>query len=266
MGLIFGNVDFADYGVIADGEKTWAKPVRDRTLVHVPGRNGDLILDNGCWQNIEVKYNCLIKDDWKTNFTEFCKAIFNQHGYYSLYDDNHPGVYRMAEFAGGLNPDLIFTTDEGVFEITFNCKPQLFISGVPDMEFDFTSANDTEYVDNEYGMDAYPLIIVDGASNGAEFYVFGGGTNEWNIKIAPNSYDRIRIDCELETCTAYDADDFPVANANSLVTITPGADTESDRDFPFFFPTTGLYVTAYHSRGGSTYTGTATVRPRFTRI
>ena len=120
MGLIFGGQSFENYKVIADGVQSWAKPVRDRTLVHVPGRNGDLILDNGCWQNIEIKYKCLIKNDWKDNYKDFCRMMYNLHGYQMLFDDNHPGVYRMAEFAGGLNPDLIFTTDEGIFEITFN--------------------------------------------------------------------------------------------------------------------------------------------------
>lgn len=267
MGLTFAGQDFSTYKVIVDSSKSWPKPVRDRTLVHVPGRNGDLILDNGCWQNLEIKYNCLIKDDWKTNFPKFCKMMYALQGYQQLYDDDHPGVYRMAEFAGGLNPDLIFTTDEGVFELTFNCKPQEYITNISDIFLDFRTADDTQSVDNTYGMIAYPEIRVTDATGGAVLYVFGGGMEDWTIQIAANAYDGIVIDCNAETCYAVDELGDFVAYANNLVTITPGADTDtSQTDFPFLLPVTGLYFKGFHTYSGNTYSGKATITPNFTRI
>lgn len=267
MGLTFGGNDFSDYNVIVDSVKSWEKPVRDRTLVHVPGRNGDLILDNGCWQNLNITYHCLIKDDWKTSFPAFCKMIYNLRGYQRLFDDNHPDVYRMAEFAGGISPDMIFTTDEGTFDITFNCKPQMYVTGIPQLELDFTSADATESFDNEYGMTAFPRIRVNNAGSGAVLYVFGGGEEEWTLTIAPNSYDGIVIDCDSETIYAVDEFGDFIAYANNLVTITPGADTDTgERDFPYILPTTGLYIKAFHSYYGNTYTGSTVVDLRVTRI
>ena len=129
MGLIFDGVDLEErFGLMVDGAATWPKPARDRTLVHVPGRNGDLIFDNGCWQNVEVAYNFLIKDGFKDRFEEFARWICAKRGYFMLEDpERHPDVYRMAEFADSIDPKLWFTTRTGIFTLKFNCKPQQFL-------------------------------------------------------------------------------------------------------------------------------------------
>lgn len=136
MGLIFDNVDLeATYGVIVDGVDTWPKPERDVEMIHVPGRNGDLLMDNGCWKNVTIPYRFLIKDNWKTNFENFAGWLCSHVGYFKLEDpDRHPGVYRMASFTGPLDPDLWFVTDTGVFTVNFDCKPQQFIDQVIEID------------------------------------------------------------------------------------------------------------------------------------
>lgn len=273
MGLIFSGQDFMDYGVVVDSIQSWDKPVRDRTLVHVPGRNGDLILDNGCWNNIEITYTCHILDGWEVKFNDFVKMMYGISGYQELYDYNHPGVLRMAEFAGGIEPEIVFTTETGRFNITFNCKPQTYITGIPDTELDFTSADATGTFNNTYGMDAYPLLRITGANSGAHIE-WSGGENNWSIFLAANAYDGIVIDCEAETCYAVDAFGVQIANANSIVTFVPGIDNTTYRDFPYFSPAIGLTVTAYHEDRDpddmdviiATYTGTVDITPRYTRI
>ena len=129
MGLIFDGVDLEErFGLMIDGGGTWTKPERDRELVHVPGRNGDLIFDNGCWNNVDITYRFLIKDGWQDKFEEFARWICRHRGYFMLEDpERHPDCYRMAEFADSIDPSLWFTTRTGVFELTFNCKPQQFL-------------------------------------------------------------------------------------------------------------------------------------------
>lgn len=130
MGLIFDNVDLEqEFGVIIDGASSWPKPERDVSYIHVPGRSGDILMDNGCWKNVNISYNFLIKDDWKTAFEDFAAWLCSHVGYFRLEDPvRHPGVYRMASFTGPLDPDLWFTTDTGVFTIEFNCKPQQWLT------------------------------------------------------------------------------------------------------------------------------------------
>lgn len=129
MGLIFDHVDLQErFGLKVSGADTWPKPERDRELVHVPGRNGDLIFDNGCWMNVEIRYQFLIQSGWKDKFEEFARWICSKRGYYVLEDpERHPDVYRLAECADSIDPTLWFTTDTGIFELRFNCKPQQFL-------------------------------------------------------------------------------------------------------------------------------------------
>ena len=50
-------------------------------------------------------------------------------GYFRLEDpDRHPGVYRMAEFTGPINPKTIGYRFAGTFPLEFNCKPQQFLT------------------------------------------------------------------------------------------------------------------------------------------
>lgn len=130
MGLKFDGVDIeATYGLMIDGVSTWVKPERDVELVHVPGRNGDLIFDNGCWHNVEISYRMLIRSGWKSSFEAFTSWLCGHIGYFRLEDqERHPGVYRMAEFIGPIEPELQFTTETGEFTIIFNCKPQQFLT------------------------------------------------------------------------------------------------------------------------------------------
>ena len=148
MGLIFDGVDLeVAFGVLVNGAGTWKKPARDRELVHVPGRNGDLIYDNGCWENVEIPYDICIKAGWKEKYEEFCQWLCSHNGYFRLEDpDRHPGVYRMAEFVGPLEPELWFVTDNGTVTINFNCKPQQFlISGEDPVYVPYTAVADGYY-------------------------------------------------------------------------------------------------------------------------
>lgn len=141
MGLIFDGVDLElTYGVVVSGAGSWAKPERDRELVHVPGRNGDLIYDNGCWLNVEIPYSLYFRDGWLYKYEEFCEWLCSHVGYFRLEDpDRHPGVYRMAEFAGPLDPKKWLLSDDGIVTITFNCKPQQWLlDGEQPVKIQFT--------------------------------------------------------------------------------------------------------------------------------
>lgn len=130
MGLIFDGVDIeAEYGIVVDGADTWAKPERDREAVHVPGRSGDLIHDNGSWHNVEIEYHCLIEHGFADRFDAFCDWLYSHLGYFRFEDQlRHPGVYRMAEFYGPLEPETIFRDHAGQFDLKFNCKPQQWLT------------------------------------------------------------------------------------------------------------------------------------------
>ena len=130
MGLIFDGVDIeAEFNVMIDGASSWPKPARRSDAVQVPGRNGDLLYDEGAWENVEITYNILVKSGWITEYERLTEWLCSHVGYFRLEDpDRHPGVYRMAEFTGPINPKTIGYRFAGTFPLEFNCKPQQFLT------------------------------------------------------------------------------------------------------------------------------------------
>ena len=130
MGLIFDGVDIeAEFNVMIDGASSWPKPARRSDAVQVPGRNGDLLYDDGAWENVEITYNILVKAEWITEYERLTEWLCSHVGYFRLEDpDRHPGVYRMAEFTGPINPKTIGYHFAGTFPLEFNCKPQQFLT------------------------------------------------------------------------------------------------------------------------------------------
>ena len=125
--FIFGNVNSKDYGVWLTGSGTFSAPERDVEMVPVPGRNGDLIIDNGRWNNVEVTYPANIPNHFNDKFPAFRAAMCRQRGYQRLEDTYHKDEYRLAAFVDGLEPDMIPLNKGGEFDIVFNCKPQRFL-------------------------------------------------------------------------------------------------------------------------------------------
>lgn len=125
--VIFGGVDFAENGVWVTGSGTFSAPQRDVTVVSVPGRNGDLVIDNGKWNNIQVTYPCFIRDNFDQNMAAFRSLLCSQLGYQKLEDSYHPDEYRLGAFAEGLFPSMRQRNKGGEFDVIFNCKPQRFL-------------------------------------------------------------------------------------------------------------------------------------------
>lgn len=142
MGMTFNGVDIeSTYGIVVDGADTWTKPTRDREPVHVPGLSGDLLYDNGSWHNVTLKYHCHIPSQFADRFESFCDWLYSLIGYYRFEDQfRHPGVYRMAEFAGPIDPETIFRDRVGNFDLVLNAKPQQWLeSGEIDVGLTYTA-------------------------------------------------------------------------------------------------------------------------------
>lgn len=134
--FIFGGLDSSTHDVWISGEGTYDSPERDVQRVAVPGRNGELIIDNGRWKNIEVSYPAFTPSGFDTSFPGFRAAICRKRGYQRLEDDYHPDEYRMASFINAIQPNAHFLNDSANFTLVFNCKPQRFLkSGDAPLQF-----------------------------------------------------------------------------------------------------------------------------------
>lgn len=160
--IIFGGVDSADYGIYIGGEGVFNAPQRDVEMIEIPGRNGAFALDRGRFKNIEVTYTAINHEPdlatFSANLEAFRNALASQKGYQRLTDTFHPDEYRMAAFVNGLEIEPIEYNTAAEFEVTFDCKPQRFLtSGETEIS---VSSGDT--LTNPTLFESSPLLEVEG--------------------------------------------------------------------------------------------------------
>lgn len=127
--LIVGEYDLSDWGVQFGSKSLYNAPKRNVENISVPGRNGDVIIDHGNWENIDVTYSCFIEGKAKERIFDLKQVIISQLGYVKISDSENLDEFRLGYYKEGLddiNPSLEVKNIK--FNITFNCKPQRFLS------------------------------------------------------------------------------------------------------------------------------------------
>lgn len=131
MSVTFNGVELeTTFNMTAIGRGTYGAAERDIEQIHVPGRNGDLLYDNGGFKNVSVVFPCSIISDFPENARELRNFLLGAPGYHKLVDSYHPDEYRMAEFRGPFEPDVhtYRNNDSANFDLVFNCKPQRWLT------------------------------------------------------------------------------------------------------------------------------------------
>lgn len=183
--LIFGNVNTRDCGVWISGTGTFDAPERDISFVSVPGRNGSLTIDNGCFKNIKVQYPAFIPSDFQNKMADFRAKMRALPGYQRLEDTYTPDLFRMAVFVDAMKPKTTAANMAAEFNLDFNCKPQRYLK----VGEEWVTVSSGDYLRNPTPYEALPILRVYGAGT---FYV--GGTP---VQIT-ESTDYTDIDCELQ--------------------------------------------------------------------
>lgn len=102
-------------------------PERDVSIVAVPGRNGDVVIDNNRFINMTVKYKCVIDgSDSQYDFERMMAWLKSLKGYQRIEECYHPDYYRMGTFNAVVDPDTQ-NTQQVAFTLTANCKPQRYL-------------------------------------------------------------------------------------------------------------------------------------------
>lgn len=127
--VIFNGISSADYGIQVEYPPEYQTPAKDYEVIHVPGRNGDLVIDNGSYQNVNRQYQIAIGDlnkDFTGMANRIAEWLHSASGYARLEDSYEPEYYRMAMFQDEVNIENIMQ-HAGRTTIDFNCKPQRFL-------------------------------------------------------------------------------------------------------------------------------------------
>ena len=206
MGIVvFNGISSQDLHIQVQTEPSYDFPEKDYEVTHVPGRNGDIVIDQGSWQNVSRKYN-LAMDAGKISYTEVASKLVqwlhSASGYARLEDSYEPDFYRMAMYKDSGSISNIFNK-AGQIEVEFTCKPQRY--------FKSGEAADIFVASSEYrnptDFPAKPLIKIHGSGSG----VVGIGTYTVTIN---DIIDGMIVDSEQQD-TYKDH-----MNCNSKVSIT----------------------------------------------
>ena len=186
--IIFNNKSSADCRIQVAHPPGYAYPERDYTITHIPGRNGDIIQDNGCYKNVERTYEVSFdapNEDFATYANAVSAWLHSTTGYARLEDSYEPNYYRMATYQESNIFENLYNK-AGTATIVFECKPQRFLKTGDNT----ITVQNSLTIMNPTGFEAYPLFKVTGTS--------GVLTVNGN-SITFSSIDNfVMLDCELQ--------------------------------------------------------------------
>ena len=201
-----------DFNILIDTSGAFRAAERDYKSQDIPGRDGELTIDNGRYKNVSIGYKCSIGRSFPRAMNYFLQWLMSKRGYYRLEDSLQPDYFRMARVASAPNPDVYTRYLGGKFDIEFDCKPQRWLK---DGEKEIALAASNEIVNPTF-YDALPVM-----------YITGNGTiviNDQTITIAAHTGTMV---LDFEIGDAYES--VAHTNYNQYVTLT------SD-DFPVLVP------------------------------
>lgn len=189
MNFEFNGTSFTEASGMGDqvafvlGRSGFAVAERDYDSIPVPGRDGELTVDNNRWKNVPGTYKCFIQsgyDQARLQIQRWLSALGG--GYGILRDTQEPGVFRMARFVPPVDEVKVLHDDIARIDISFDCMPQRFLDvgedsvQVPSGAAGLTLINSTDRV-------ALPLLEISGTGpgivnvNGTEIEILDIGTD-----------------------------------------------------------------------------------------
>lgn len=200
MRLTFDSTSLNQKGThIFPSNDNFGTPERDITEIEVPGRNGVLTIDNGRYDNRDLKYTFILQEDIRY-YDWFRNVLLKPTSYRRLEDSTQPGIYVMARCTE-VTPVASYR-DAWTFDASFTAKPEKWYK-IGEKALTFTASGT---IQNRYKHDAIPMVRVYGYGQ----IKIGSGT----IDVAKNSNSYVDIDSE--TGNAYCGD----VNCNSYISVT----------------------------------------------
>lgn len=127
--LIFNGVSSRSIGLEVETFPEYQTPKRTYTKVHIPGRNGDLIVDGGCWENVKRSY-LLSFGSYEISYRVLANKLSNwlhsTNSYARLEDSYEPDYYRLAVYLEEATMTNIYNHGSEI-NVEFDCKPQRFL-------------------------------------------------------------------------------------------------------------------------------------------
>jgi len=130
----FGGMSTANIpGLLVEAKSIYGLPERDVEKIHVPGRNGDVLIDYGSYQNVTVTYTCAVTKynalrDLGRLLTVGPQPVWGFAPWrgYQLLRDGWAEHERLAVHSSQVPMEEIIANRLLRFSVAFDCKPQKY--------------------------------------------------------------------------------------------------------------------------------------------
>lgn len=215
--VIFNSRSSSDYGINIERPVSYEYAGRNYEKLHVPGRNGDLLLDNDSFDNVKREYEIAVGDN-STDFFDVASRVSNwlhsTNSYARLEDTYEPDIFRLAMYKeeGKIN-NILYKA--GRITVAFDCKPQRFLKSGETVE----TLTATGTINNPTDQTAMPLLRIFGKGE----VMIGNITITVNSDL-PEGINYVDVDCDIMDAYSDGTNCNPYVSVSSLLfpTLHPG--------------------------------------------
>lgn len=201
-----------DFDAYITNGGAYLAPVHSYESIPIPGKNGNVIIDNKKFDNVKISYPAVIVEEFDANFDAIKAFLLSINGYQRLEDTFHTDEYYMAVFAGFDSIKVGRKHDAGTFNVVFERKPQKFLKS-GELKKSYTAAasllNPTKYK-------ALPLIRL-----------YGSGTltvGDISLMLT-TSAPYVDIDCDLQEALQIGENENIILTDGKFPELEPGMNT-----------------------------------------
>lgn len=219
---------------LLDSSGIFVTPSHDSEFVSVPGRNGDIFYSNNRLENIELTFRVFTEsmETFRSKMNELYlvathRTSVSGDNYFRLEVSELPGYFRLAQFVSATALRTRPFNEGGEFELTFNCKPQLFITS----SLRYTELSQGGTIKNDSGFTSKPMIRLTGTGT---LNIYTGGYSPdvdpyYTIIVTrQGTIGTVTVDSVIQDCYSTDS-----SNWNQYVELSNGFPEFIDRRYVF---------------------------------
>lgn len=175
-----------DIGVIVERYPSVTIPTRKQEKISIPGRSGDLIIEQDAYENYTQRYDVYVSAEQPrlTTVSHIVAEWLMVKGYQRLEDSYWSDTFRLACYKGGTSIENVLNRF-GRATIEFDCKPQRYYKS-GDLPLILENG---QQLANSSPFTAKPLLHISGSGSGT----VSDGTNTLTL----TDCDDITVDCDI---------------------------------------------------------------------
>lgn len=217
----YNGVNSYDMGLRIESKNVFSAPNYDQKFQSIPGRDGDLLLPNGRFPNVQVTYSVFLPAKTLAQLQEKITAVkawlyTEPDRYHELRDSYDTGTFRRAVINNALDIEDQLNKI-GVFTVSFSCMPFKYLDSGQET---ITLTNSSTTLMNPTAFAAKPLLRVNGSGEGRISIQNSGGNMHWDITDI-DGY--VEIDSEQMNCYKGVEPKNDCVEGNGFPILRPGA-------------------------------------------